>query len=303
MAILIDFSQVVLSSCYVFSEQLNKNQLAQQSAEGGRKRAENIIRHVILSQLLAIKKKFGKSYGDLVICCDAPFGKYWRKNEFPYYKANRKKAREDSALDFGMIFDIAEHIIEDLEAFFPYKVVRVVGAEADDVIGTIVQKAQYFGNAEKFLIVSEDQDYVQLQQYPNVAQYRPRQKKMLVEKQPIAYLQEKIIRGDKGDGIPNVLSEADTFVTGKKQKAVTKDKLKGILDNFVLYTEEGRYDDPIFERMRENQRLIDLGYIPNDLQEQIMNDYNVTPKGTAGTIFNYLMSHGCTVLLQHVQEF
>ena len=60
MAILIDFSQVVLSSCYVFSEQLNKNQLAQQSAEGGRKRAENIIRHVILSQLLAIKKKFGK---------------------------------------------------------------------------------------------------------------------------------------------------------------------------------------------------------------------------------------------------
>ena len=106
-----------------------------------------------------------------------------------------------------------------------------------------------------------------------------------------------------GDGIPNVLSEADTFVTGKKQKAVTKEKLKGILDNFVLYTEEGRYDDPIFERMRENQRLIDLGYIPSDLQDQIMNDYNVTPKGTAGTIFNYLMSHGCTVLLQHVQEF
>lgn len=301
MAILVDFSQVVLSSCYVFAEELNKNNLAQQSEVGGRKRAENIIRHVILSQLLALKKKFWKTYGDLVICCDTPYGNYWRKGIFPYYKANRKKARDDSALDFKMIFDISGAIVEDLKEFFPYKVVQVDGAEADDVIGTIVSESQTFGNTDRFVIVSEDQDYVQLQQYPDVVQYRPRQKKLLVEKNPIAYLHEKVIRGDKGDGIPNVLSEADSFVEGKKQKAVTKAKLEELIHDYALYTD--KTDTPLAVRLNENRRLIDLGCIPHDIRTSIVEAYAQSPKGNRGSIFNYLMSHGCTVLLQHVQEF
>ena len=301
MAILVDFSQVVLSSCYVFAEDLNKNNLAQQSEADGRRRAENIIRHVILSQLLALKKKFGKTYGDLVICCDAPYGNYWRKGIFPYYKANRKKARDDSALDFKMIFDISGAIVDDLKEFFPYKVVQVDGAEADDVIGTIVSESQTFGKTDRFVIVSEDQDYVQLQQYPDVVQYRPRQKKLLVEKNPIAYLHEKVIRGDKGDGIPNVLSEADSFVEGKKQKAVTKAKLEELIHDYALYTD--KTDTPLAVRLNENRRLIDLGCIPTDIRTSIVDAYAQSPKGNRGSIFNYLMSHGCTVLLQHVQEF
>ena len=303
MAILVDFSQVVLSSCYVFSEQLNKNQLAQQSADGGRQRAENIIRHVILSQLLALKKKFSKDYGDLVICCDAKFGNYWRKQVFSGYKANRKKARDDSALDFKMIFDISGHIVDDLQVFFPYKVVQVDGAEADDVIGTIVENAQTFGNSERFVIISEDQDYVQLQRYPNVAQFRPRQKKMLKEQNPIAYLREKVIRGDKGDGIPNVLSPIDTFLEGGKQKAITKGKLTDLLESYVLYTTSDKTTDSVVERMHQNQCLIDLEFTPPDLKAEILKVYGNTPAGTRGSIFNYLMSHGCSVLLQHVQEF
>lgn len=301
MAILVDFSQVVLSSCYVFAEDLNKNNLAQQSEPEGRKRAENIIRHVILSQLLAIKKKFGKTYGDLVICCDAPYGNYWRKDVFPYYKANRKKTRDDSVLDFKMIFEISGAIVNDLKEFFPYKVVQVDGAEADDVIGTIVSDAHTFGNTERFVIVSEDQDYVQLQQYPDVVQYRPRKKKLLVEKNPIAYLHEKVIRGDKGDGIPNVLSEADSFVEGKRQKVVTKTKLEELIRDYALYTDKA--DTPLAIRLNENRRLIDLGCIPSDVRTSIVEAYNQSPKGNRGSIFNYLMSHGCTVLLQHVQEF
>lgn len=301
MAILVDFSQVVLSSCYVFAEDLNKNNLAQQSEAEGRKRAENIIRHVILSQLLAIKKKFGKTYGDLVICCDAPYGNYWRKDVFPYYKANRKKTRDVSVLDFKMIFEISGAIVNDLKEFFPYKVVQVDGAEADDVIGTIVSDAQTFGNAERFVIVSEDQDYVQLQQYPDVVQYRPRKKKLLVEKNPIAYLHEKVIRGDKGDGIPNALSEADSFVEGKRQKVVTKTKLEELIRDYALYTDKA--DTPLAIRLNENRRLIDLGCIPSDVRTSIVEAYNQSPKGNRGSIFNYLMSHGCTVLLQHVQEF
>lgn len=302
MAILVDFSQVVLSSCYVFAEQLNKNQLAQQSTDGGRKRAENIIRHVILSQLLALKKKFS-NYGELVICCDAPYGNYWRKKVFSGYKANRKKARDDSALDFKMIFEISGHIVEDLKAFFPYKVVQVDGAEADDVIGTIVASAQTFGSAEHFVIVSEDQDYVQLQCYPDVTQFRPRQKKMLKEDHPLEYLREKVIRGDKGDGIPNVLSPIDTFVEGRKQKALTKGKLAELLESYALYTTSDKTTDSVVERLKQNQRLIDLSMTPSELKAEILKAYGESPKGTRGSIFNYLMSHGCSVLLQHVQEF
>ena len=49
------------------------------------------------------KSKFGKKYGDIIICCDDK--NYWRKQTFPHYKANRKKFREESDYDWNLIFE------------------------------------------------------------------------------------------------------------------------------------------------------------------------------------------------------
>lgn len=301
MAVLVDFSQVLLSSCYVFSEQIDKRQLAQQSEENGYKNAENIIRHVVLSQLLTLKKKYQKTYGDIVICCDAPFGDYWRKNAFKYYKANRKKAREESSIDFHLVFTIADQLIDEIKESFPYKVVRLPKAEADDVVASIIMNSP---STEKFLIVSEDQDFVQLQRYSNVTQIKPRTKKVLKEENPTAYLKEKVIRGDKGDGIPNVLTEENAFVDGKKQTAMRKERVAELMANYdrLLETSDSGQDF-VARRLATNRRLIDFDCIPSTLQSKVMQAYQEEPKGNRGTIFNYLVAHRCNILLKRIQEF
>ena len=105
----------------------------------------------------------------------------------------------------------------------------VDGAEADDIIGTLVP---IYARDQKILILSSDGDFLQLQQYgSNVKQYNPSQKKYVKSENPILELKEKIIRGDKGDGIPNMFSPSDCFVRDLRQKPITK----VILDKY-LYT-------------------------------------------------------------------
>ena len=64
---------------------------------------EGLVRHMVLTSLRMFKNKFSDKYGTLVICCDDK--KNWRKELFPYYKANRKKDRAASDLDWQQIFE------------------------------------------------------------------------------------------------------------------------------------------------------------------------------------------------------
>lgn len=127
----------------------------------------DLIRHVILNTLRSLKKKFGKQYGDLVIASDDRH--YWRRDVFPFYKGNRKAEREKSDFDWLMIFSTISAVCDELREYFPYRVIKVPGAEADDVIATLCQRRP---SAEPVLIVSNDKDFVQLLRYENVAIYR-----------------------------------------------------------------------------------------------------------------------------------
>ena len=92
-------------------------------------------------------------------------------------------------------------MIEDLRNYFPYKVMRVEGAEADDVIGTLNDHVSTNPN----LIISSDKDFLQLQKYQGVSQWSPLTKTW-VKGDPEESLWEKMIKGDAGDGVPNILS-------------------------------------------------------------------------------------------------
>ena len=186
---------------------------------------ENIIRHMILNSIRMYRTKFNKEYGEVVICSDA--GGNWRKQVFPQYKASRKKTRDKSSVDWDEVFRITSMVREEIRENFPYKVMYVENAEADDIIATL---CKHFCNDDKIMIVSGDKDFIQLQKYSNVQQYSPILKKYVNGHDPDTYIKEHILKGDTSDGVPNVLSSDNTFVDGLRQRPLGKKKIENWLD-------------------------------------------------------------------------
>lgn len=260
---------------------------------------ENLIRHVVLSSIKSYKKKYGKEYGDIVIACDSR--NYWRKEVFAHYKGSRKKAREASELDWSFIFNTLSKIKADLIEYFPYKVISVDRCEADDVIAVLTESTQEFGQYENVMIVSSDKDFKQLHKYDNVKQYSPMLKKLInvSQKELKAWLIEHIVKGDAGDGIPNIFSNDDVFMVGERQKPVSAKRLAEFVSvGFAACKSEQ-------ERINwsRNVQLVDFAYIPMDVKDSIMAAFEVTPKGDKNAIMNYLIKNKCRLLLDEIQEF
>lgn len=287
--ILIDLNQVLLSGL-----------MAQIASQKGIKLEEGLVRHLILNIIRTHIKNFRKDYGEVVLCCDNR--KYWRKELFPFYKAGRKKTREKSDLDWHMIFDMLAKFKQELKENFPYKVIDVEGAEADDIIGTLVPRQIMH---ENLLIISSDGDFLQLQQYNSpknkfkVKQYNPAQKKFIVSDNPLQELKEKIIRGDKGDGIPNILSPSDCFVRDLRQTTITKVKLEKLMEKHHSEWESDK-EKTGFSR---NETLIDLKNIPDDIKQKIINTYEEVKPASRGKILDYLIANKLKNLIDVIEEF
>ena len=280
--VLVDLNQVLLAGLMA--------QIANQKG----KLDESLIRHMILNIIRTHVKNFKKDYGEIVLCCDNR--KYWRKEYFPFYKAGRKKTREKSDLDWHLIFDMLAKFKVELRENFPYKVIDVEGAEADDIIGTLVPR---HAPHEPILILSSDGDFLQLQTYgKNVKQYNPSLKKYVVSENPVMDLKEKIIRGDKGDGIPNIYSPADCFVRDLRQKPITKGALEKLMNE--AYTDQ---DATIQANWMRNATLIDLTFIPVEIKEQIINTYEETKPASRQRLLNYFMEHKLKNLLEVIEDF
>ena len=279
--ILVDLNQVLLAG------------LMAQIANHKGKLEESLIRHMVLNIIRTHVKNFKTEYGEVILCCDNR--KYWRKEYFPFYKANRKKTRDKSDLDWHLIFDILGKLKQELKDNFPYKVIDVEGAEADDIIGTLVPRHV---KHEKILILSSDGDFLQLQQYgSNVKQYNPSQKKFVKSENPKLELKEKIIRGDKGDGIPNIFSPSDCFVRDLRQKPITQKTLDKYLDEQV-----DKYSETDQTNFARNQSLIDLTFIPTEIKARIINTYEET-KPAKGKLLNYFIEHKLKNLMEVIEEF
>jgi 5'-3' exonuclease len=264
-----------------------------------------LLRHMILNSIRGYKQKFGKEYGELVIACDNRA--YWRKEYFPLYKAGRKKAREDSGFDWKLIFEALSMIKEEINQFFPYKVVDVEGAEADDVIATLAEWSQtnetqsiLFDEPKPFLIISGDHDFIQLHKYENVKQYSPIQKKFVrADVSPERYIFEHIIRGDKGDGIPNVLSADDSIVTGTRQKAISTKKI----EIWYKEPEEMPQDDDFKKNYDRNKHLINFNFIPNNIKAAILDKYTKQPEKDKSKLLDFFVEHKMKNMLEVIEEF
>ena len=267
---------------------------------------EQLIRHMILNSLRMYRTRYKDEYGELVLAVDA--SNNWRKTAFPQYKASRKKTQKESSFDWGEAFRILNKIREEIAENFPYTVVRVDGCEADDVIGTLVTRnpdpnRDY--DPEKIMIVSSDRDFLQLQKYKFVRQYSPLLKKELSVDNPRVWLQTHIIKGDKGDGVPNILSDDNVFVEGFRQTPITQKKI----DNIIEDLEEGEllYAASWYRNYCRNKKLIDLSETPQELKREIINNFMADKPDTRwmrrGKVFPYLVENKCNELIKSAQEF
>ena len=282
--IICDLNQVMIS-----------NFMAQIGAHTNIAVDENLLRHMILNTIRSNNVKFKDEYGEMVIACDDR--KYWRRDIFPYYKANRKKAREKSEIDWNSVFTSLNKIREELKTYFPYRVIQVEGAEADDVIGSL---AQEFGNtSEKILILSGDKDFMQLQAYMNVKQYDPVRKKFLTTNDPDRFVREHIMKGDLGDGIPNFLSADNCLVVGIRQRPLGQKKI----DVWANLKPAEFCDEGMLRNYLRNQQLVDLTYIPVTIKLNVIEQFNSQSNKSRKHIFNYFMENKLKNLLENIQDF
>lgn len=261
---------------------------------------EDMLRHMILNSLRLYRTKFAKDYGDLVICCDDK--NYWRKQIFPYYKAHRKADREKSPLDWNNIFTILNKIRDELKETFPWRVLQVETAEADDIIGTLCHR---FGKilkadgVENILILSGDKDFGQLQKYANVEQFSPVTKKWIRINNPEAFLREHIMKGDRGDGIPNFLSGDNCIVAGQRQKPLMSKKL----DTWISLDPLDFCNEMMLRNYKRNEALVNLDMIPSEIQEKINNQYDNYQIPDRKGLLNYFIKKRLKHLMEHIGEF
>ena len=265
----------------------------------GDKLDENLVRHMVLNSLKSYNRKFREEYGNMILCYDSK--RYWRKDYFPFYKQNRKKDREKSNHDWNAIFEILNKIRDEIRDNFPYIVMEVEGAEADDIISALCKYQTNISPKDKILILSGDKDFIQLRKFSTVTQYNPLQKTFINGHNPIEYIAEHIIKGDRSDGILNFLSSGDTFVTNKRQRPISKKNLQKWI-----------YDDPsVFCNTKEkldnyerNKILIDLDCIPDDLRAKILDEFkSLNSNDRTKLSVDYFVEHKLVSLMNNLEDF
>jgi hypothetical protein len=280
--ILVDLNQVLIS-----------NLMAQTRGKSDIKPNKEMIRHMVINSLRGFNLKFKEQYGTMVLCADA--GDPWRRDIYPNYKHARRKGRVDSATDWDNIFNCITEIKNEIAENFPYVMMYIEKAEADDIIGALV----FNHTNEPIMIISGDKDFIQLQSNTNVKQYSPIQKVFVGEGlDPKKFLHEQIIKGDRSDGIPNILSPDDIFLTGEKQRPINKKRLEewANVSNIPLGSETSKY----YER---NKRLIDLSCMPKELERTIINTYREYKIPNRSKLLPYFMQHKLKALMTNIGDF
>ena len=277
MAQLVDFSQIVIGS-YMMASKFSDADI-------------DTVRPAVLNTLRLYRTKFVSEFGELILCCDDR--KTWRKEIFPNYKASRKKTRAATSIDWENLYECLNQLKEELTEWFPYKLIQVEKAEADDVIAILVGLIN-----ERSLILSSDKDFVQLHQF-NVRQYSPIQKKF-VEGDAKWSLHEKIIKGDVGDGVPNIMSDDNVFVDeGRRQKPITKKKV----DAWYELDPDMYCSSEMLRNYNRNKQLVDLSEVPESIRINITKRFETTTVGDRKRLLTYFINHRLKNLTESLSEF
>ena len=254
---------------------------------------KEILRHLILNTYRVYKKKFGREYGELVICNDSKGS--WRRDIFPLYKESRKEKRKSDDLDWSMIHSIFDDLRTEFKETFPYKNISIRSVEADDIIAVLCKEHH---QQENILIISSDKDFQQLQIFDNVKQWSPLQKKFMECENPKMFLYEHIIRGDRSDGVPNILSDDDCLINQeKRQKRITKKVISELLEEVKTGDIKNR------ENWNRNNNMINLFELPDEVEDKILQEYRTEISGKRNKILNYFITNKLSNLMEVIEDF
>ena len=280
--ILIDLNQVMIS-----------NLMAQNKGNLTELPSKDAVRHSILNTVRAFNVKFREEFGEMILCADA--ADPWRRDIFPNYKHQRRKGRVESQIDWEGLFYIMSNIREEFKFKLPYRVLHIDKAEADDIIATLVKQQ----TEDLYLIISGDKDFIQLQHYGDVYQFSPLLKSFIGEQEDATvFLREQIIKGDRSDGVPNILSDDDIFLRDERQRPINKKRLEewSNVDNIPLGSETRKYYD-------RNKKLIDLSMIPKDISESIINRYKNYKVNDRSLLLQYFIDNKLKALIENINDF
>lgn len=278
--ILLDYSSVMMSSIFSRIDDYEND--------------VDLLRHQIFNIIRLYNVQYRSEYGEMILCMDG--ARNWRRERYPFYKANRRKSRNNSVHDWDAIYSILNSVRDEMTTMSPFRCIRIDRCEADDVIATLVEKQT---SPEPILIISPDRDFVQLQKFPNVKQFSNIQKKWIEPKVSPEYdLQEKILKGDMGDGVPNVLSEDNVFVEDhSRQTPLRKQKFDALLkDPEALGT-------TISRRVIRNRDLVDLSRTPDDIKQEIMQQFTVKQEGSINSLLTLFTKYKMKMLLEALPDF
>ena len=269
------------------------NLMAQSRGDLSELPSKDAVRHSILNTIRAFNVKFREEFGQVILCADA--ADPWRRDIFPNYKHQRRKGRVESKIDWNGLFQIMSEIREEFSTKLPYKLMHVEKCEADDIIATLVAQR----TEDKYLIISGDKDFIQLQHYGDVYQFSPLLKSFIGENQDATtFLREQIIRGDRSDGVPNILSDDGIFLRDERQRPINKKRLAewSNIDNIPLGSETRKYYD-------RNKRLIDLSMIPKEISESIINRYKDCKDNDRSLLLQYFIDNKLKALIENINDF
>jgi hypothetical protein len=264
----------------------------------------NVLRQGLLGSLLYYKNLKHKA-DTTIIALDAP--PYWRKDVLSFYKGLRKKSRNESDIDWKAQFALVDQLIQEFRETLPWHFISIPSLEADDVIGILAPRLAV---NDQVIIISADGDLVQLQKYKNIRQWSPITKKFVEPKEDaITDLYAKVMRGDAGDGVPNVFSDMSIFEDRSngiqiRQKPVSAKMItEGVRlgwDPYKMFTNE-----TLIANFQRNQILVDFDFIPKPLVQECIDTYESTKltKVNAMNLQMYLGKHRLKQLLDSVNEF
>lgn len=269
--LIIDCSNLAHRNLFIAKFELFKNKQEYELGNSSKLMLEDDMfvywKYLMLNSLLSSIRQFKPN--KVIIALDDR--KNWRKEIYTEYKFNRKE-KKDQDIDWEKFYIYFNKLQDDLIKIFTNIVtLKVENCEADDVIAILSKELH---NTHKITIISTDKDFLQLQQYKNVNQYNPIDKRDLKCIDPIRELQIKLLTGDSGDNIPcvkikriikNIKKPPKTEYLGIGDKTAIK-----ILDaGLDVYNDNQEFQDSY----KMNTQLIDFKFIPLHISEKIINKY------------------------------
>ena len=202
---------------------------------------------------------------DIVFAMDDKLSHSFRKTLYPEYKAHRALVKRQFQLQ-----PIKDYIVDvifkelDVEHEHGYHLVKVEGAEGDDVIATTIMRLR--DNYVGMVLIASDHDFLQIDGLREFDLFGKEAKRDLGGEIVSAkdYLVGKILMGDRSDNIQQVFLRCGPKTALKWTK--DKDALKKTL----------KEDHSLAARYLLNKKMIDFNSIPQELSDKILESVNAS---------------------------